>query len=548
MATLHSFGKGMMRMEVTRRKFLELAAASAAGLATIGVSGCAQGTADASSAAQAVVPDNTVDCDVVVVGVGVSGISACVAAAEAGAEVVGIDRAVGIVGTNAVSAVGIYGVGDPSTIGQHFSYLTSATYYQFNNRFVRKYLDIIETQVTRYVNKGMSLRTVARDASATGTGAPSVQHMYTVDGSERAGEFEAMLASYKNLTLCWQTEVTEILTEDGKITGAYAKDKNGSITQYNAKGGVIICTGGFAANVDMMKSYMGGAWALVTGSSFTDGSGIKMAQAVGGQMGKNFAINATEGGALNAKASCGTNVMEPEYNAMLRSILTGDVLINKRGERFVDEAIMCKKTMMFCSEPVTREGGLYYGIMSQAEMDMLKKMTLADFCLQRYGFKITNAMILMFLASDSMPNFDTDAQTAIDEGWCWKGKTFEELEQKSGVPNIAATMKEYNQMCANGQDTLLFKDPKFLVPYNEADGPFYLVENQLGLCCTQGGIRTDGDCRALDSGFDVIEGLYVAGMDADNESVPYIVGATCHGFSIGSGCIAAEDAAERAGK
>lgn len=538
----------MMRMEVTRRRFLELAAASAAGLATIGVSGCAQGGADAGTASQRVVPDNVVDCDVVVVGVGVAGISACVAAAETGASVVGIDRSVGVVGTNAISAVGIYGVGDPSTIGQHFNYLTSATYYQFNNRFVRKYLDTIETQVNRYISKGMSLRTVVRDASATGTGAQSVQHMYTVSGSDRAAEFDSMLGSYRNLTLHWQTEVTELLTSDGKVTGVYAKDKNESVTQYNAKGGVVICTGGFAANVDMMKSYMGGAWALVTGNSFTDGSGVKMAQAVGGQMGKNFAINATEGGALNSKASCGTNVMDADYNAMFRTILTGDVLINKRGERFVDEAIMCKKTMMFCSEPITREGGLYYGIMSQAEMDMLKTTTLADFCLKRYGFKINNAMILMFLASDTFPNIEKDAQTGIDEGWCWKGKTFEELEQKSGVPNIAATMKDYNKMCAAGQDTLLFKDPKFLLPYNEADGPFYLVENQLGLCCTQGGIRTDGDCRALDSGFNVIEGLYVAGMDADNESVPYIVGATCHGFSIGSGCIAADDAATRAGK
>ncbi len=31
-----------------------------------------------------------------------------------------------------------------------------------------------------------------------------------------------------------------------------------------------------------------------------------------------------------------------------------------------------QRTMMFCSEPVTREGGIYYGIMTQAEMDMLK--------------------------------------------------------------------------------------------------------------------------------------------------------------------------------
>jgi len=479
----------------------------------------------------AVTPDKTEDCDVVVVGVGIAGISACVEAAEAGVKVVGIDRAMGIGGTNAVSVVGIYGMGDPSELPANFSFLTSSSNYQFNNRFVRRYLDVINAQVDRYVKKGVSIKTISVP-SATG-GFHAVQHMFFSRSTARAAEFEAMLAKYGNLTLCWRTAVIKLLIADGKITGVYAK------------GGVIVCTGGFGANPDMIKQYMGGAAALATGSSFNDGVGIHLAQAAGAQMGKNFAINATEGGALNPKASGPRNVMLPNYNAMFRSILMGDVIINKRGERFVDEAIMCKKTMMFCSEPVTREGGRYFSIMSQAEMNMLKTMTLAEFCQKQYSFTITHAMIKRFLASSPMPNFDKDAERAVKEGWCWKGDTFEELEQQSGIPNIAATMTEYNEMCEKGVDTLLYKDPKFLKPYKKEDGPFYLVENYLGNCCTQGGIKTDGDCRALDSEHNIMEGFYMAGMDADLESVSYIVGATCHGFSIGSGYIAAEAAVKR---
>lgn len=551
----------MRLKDCSRRDFLKGAAGTAVGIATLGVLG-ACGTSTGSTPAPATpttgpvaeptatvpqdsvfTPDDVVDCDVVVVGVGVAGISACVEAAEMGVSVVGIDRAMSVAGTNAVSVVGIYGLGDPAELGNHFNYLTSSTHYQFNNRFVRNYLDIIDGQIERYKEKGMSIKTNSVPSSAGDF--HSVQHMFSSRSTDRAAEFEAMLGGYSNLTLCWQTEVTDVLSEDGKVTGVYAKGSDGKVTQYNAKGGVIICTGGFGANLDMIAEYMGGAVALRTGSTFNDGAGIKLARSVGAQIGKNFAINATEGGALNAKASGAPNVMSAEYNAMFRSILMGDVLINKRGERFVDEAIMCKRTMMFCSEPVTREGGLYYGIMTQAEMDMLKTMTLADFCLDRYDFTITHAMILRFLASAPFPNFDQDAEKAIEEGWCWKGNTFKELEDTSGIPNIAKTMTEYNEMCENGVDTLLFKDPKFLKPYREEDGPFYLVENYLGNCCTQGGIKTDGSCRALNRDHEIIEGLYVAGMDADLESVPYIIGATCHGFSIGSGYIAAEAAASR---
>lgn len=542
----------MISKDVTRRDFLKGAAVSALGVATMGVLG-ACGTAAPNPATPAaktdtkvtVTPDKTEDCDVVVVGVGVAGISACVEAAEAGVKVVGIDRAMGVGATNAVSVVGIYGMGEASELPANFNYLTSSTHYQFNNRFVRRYLDVINDQVARYVKNGMAIKTVKIPSKETGFTA--VQHMFSSRADDRAKEFDTMLAKYSsNLTLCWKTEVTQLLAADGKVTGVYAKDADGKITQYNAKGGVIICTGGFGANQDMIKQYMGGAEALATGSSFNDGAGLRLATATGAQMGKNFAINATEGGALNPKSAGAHNVMLPTYNSMFRSILMGDVILNKRGERFVDEAIMCKKTMMFCSEPVTREGGRYFSIMTQAEMNMLKTMTLADFCVKQYGFTITHAMIKRFLASAPLPNFDKDAETAIKEGWCWKGNTFEELEQQSGIPNIAATMKEYNEMCEKGVDTLLYKDPKFLKPYKKEDGPFYLIENYLGNCCTQGGIKTDGDCNALNSDHDVIEGLYVAGMDADLESVPYIVGATCHGFSMGSGYIAAEAAAKRA--
>ena len=536
----------MANKNISRRDFLKGAAAGAAGIAAIGLLGTGLPEACAEEAPEKISPDAVEDCDVVVVGVGCAGISACVEAAELGVKVVGIDRAMGVAGTNACMVVGIYGVKDPSEIPASFRFMTSKTSYQFNNRFVRRYLDIIELQMEKYKEKGMSIRDVAKpseDGNYT-----SYQHMYEKRTGERAAEFETMLGSYDNLKLCWQTEVTQLLTEDSKVTGVYAKGPDGLITQYNAKGGVIVCTGGFAANMDMVKQFMGGAVSIPTGSSFNDGAGIRLVQSVGGQIGKNFAINAVEGGALQPKATCIKDIMHPNYNSMLRSIVMGDVIVNKRGERFVDEAVMCQKTMMFCSEPVTREGGIYYSIMPHSEMEMLKEMNLEEFCQKRYGFTISHAMIKKFLAANPMPNMEADAEAAISEGWCWKGNTFEELEEASGIPNIAQTMKEYNEMCEKGEDTLLYKDPAFLLPYREEDGPFYLIENYLGSCATQGGMKTDDYCRALNSDHNVIEGLFVAGLDADIESTPYMVGATCHGFSVGSGYIAAEAAAERAKK
>ena len=531
-------------MDMSRRTFLGTAAASTTAIAAMGALNLESQPALAEEAPLSF--DAEEECDVAVVGVGCAGISACVEAAEMGVKVVGFDRATSVAATNACMVVGIYGVGDPEAIGPNFTYMSGKSNYQFNNRILRRYLEIIDGQCQRYMDKGVEMRRVESDPSKTESGLSNLQYMFAARGLDRGDQFSAMLATYDNLTLCWETQVTKILMEDGKAVGLLATGPDGVVTKYNVKGGIIVCTGGFGANEEVARARMGGAYALITGSIYNDGSGIAMMQEAGAQLGKNFAFNATEGGALNPKASCGNTVMSPMYNGMLRATLMGDVLLNKRGERFVDEAIMCKKTMMFCSEPVTREGCHFYAIMPQTEMDMLKTMTLAEFCEERYGFTITHGMIKKFLAANPIEHFDEDAQTAIDEGWCWKGNTFKELEEASGIPNIEATMEEYNAMCEAGEDGLFFKDPAFLKPYTPDDAPFYLIECYMGQCCTQGGISTDGNCRALTPDRDVIEGLYAAGMDADLESVPYIIGATCHGFSIGSGYIAAEDAAKRA--
>lgn len=530
-------------MELSRRSFIGAASLAIAGLA-LSTAGCKESEEPTPSTQESWTSEE--DYDVVVVGVGCAGISACIRAAESGVKVLGIDAVEGVNGTNAISVVGIYGLGDPQYKSNHFKYLCEQSNYMFNSSFVNRYLDIIDEQVALYASKGVEIKTVSTPAERHGSGSPAVQYMYVARSAERGDQLQAMLDSYDNLTVKWRTSATSILMEDGKAVGVIAQDRDGTATRYNAKGGVIVCTGGFAANEEMCRQYMGGAWALPTGNPRNDGSGLKMLQAVGAQMGKNYAYNATEGGSLNPKAKCGRNVMLNTYNGLLRGTLMGDIVLNKHGQRFLDEAVLTKHTMMFCSEPVTREGCIFYTITSQKEIDMMKEMTLSDFCLERYGFTITNGMIKKFLAAQPVDHFDEDCEAAISEGWAWKGDTFEELEQVSGIPHIAETMKNYNKMCREGVDTEFFKDPSFLLPYENEDGPFYLVENYMGQCCTQGGVMTDANCNVLNSNYDLIEGLYAAGMDASLESVPYLVGATCHGFAVGSGCIAALEAVKRA--
>ncbi len=540
---------------LNRRQFVTGAAAAGALAAVAGSAQVAHAdevaTANTDAADEELVPEETLEADVVVVGCGVAGISAATAAAEEGASVIVFDPATGVIGTNAVNTVGIYGVGDPDKVYDHFDELTADSNYMLPNSFLMNYLHTIDSVMNRYMEHGMTIIPNPSDLPTEENpgyfGAGSIigtfSYILPVSGMDRADEYEAMLASYSNIDQRWEHEVKQlVIDESGKVTGVIAVDADGKVVQANAKGGVVVCCGGFIHNQEMVEQYMGGATVYSFAHKHCDGAGIKLAQSAGAQMGKNFALNLSEGGGLNHKSS--------EFNSSLfgtrgvsRSPLIGDVILNRRGERFVNEAVMVQKTAMFCSEAFTREGGTFYTVMTQAEIDELASKSIIQYCQDRYGYTMQHPIMAMFFA-DPLTTIADDAQAAIDEDWAWKGDTFEELEHASGMTGLAQTMDRYNGYCEAGLDEEMHKDAAYLLPYGEEDGPFYLVEHDLSAWTTQGGIIIDRNCRALNHERAVIEGLYVAGTDADDNMTPYKFGGTCQGFSVGSGAIAGKHAAE----
>lgn len=545
----------MGQVSMDRRSFMKgslmLGAASVVGASLMGCSTsneveplASSGTNEETEAIGEVslpTPDETIDCDVVVVGMGVSGTAACTTAAQAGAKVVGIDRAIGVAATNIVNTVAIRAnsaAGTGKEVGEavrdDFREMAKTTWYELNGPFVSRYLRDIEELVDLWVERGVGMTYVAETPG----------YYFDVREGERGEQISAMLDSFDNLTQMWRTEVTHLVEEAGVVKGVLAVDKDGKVYQINAAGGVIVGTGGFVHNEEMVAQYMGGLKVQSYANQFNDGAGIKLAQSVGAQMGKNFCMNCAEGGGVNSKSH--------EFNTYLfgtsglsRSPIIGDVLLNQRGKRFCDEGVMVDKTAMFCGESLTREGGPYYSVMSQATIDALSGKTILQYVKERYNFDIWHQMVIMFFGQAPLDTIQQDADTAIEEGWCWKADTFEELEQVSGVENLADTMNEYNAMCEAGVDTRLYKAENFLVPYAPEDGPFYLIEHEMPCWATQGGIKTDEDLRALDGDMKVIEGLYVVGMDADLQSSPYMLGATAQGFSAGSGQLAARHAVSR---
>lgn len=145
---------------ISRRSFLGLGALGAAGLAALGLAGCAPqannaaqaGSADvaaeAPTAEELPAADTEESCDVVVVGLGTSGLVAASAAAKEGAKVIGLDRSASMGATNAAMVSGVWAVeSSPElqydnhlTTKDMFDFIWTSTHYQTNAPLLRNVL------------------------------------------------------------------------------------------------------------------------------------------------------------------------------------------------------------------------------------------------------------------------------------------------------------------------------------------------------------------------------------------------------------------------
>jgi fumarate reductase flavoprotein subunit len=121
----------------------------------------------------------------------------------------------------------------------------------------------------------------------------------------------------------------------------------------------------------------------------------------------------------------------------------------------------------------------------------------------------------------------------------------QEAQNVAGCENLAETVRTYDSYVAAGEDPVFHKQAELMQPIGEED-PFYLFEYNPSAFNTFGGCRTDHKTRALKPNFEVIPGLYIAGVENGSlySSPYYDVGGTCNGLSLASGRLAGMEMAE----
>lgn len=478
---------------VTRRAFVGgMGALLAAGAAV--ASGCApQGGENAQKLSETgdeqralPTPDETVECDIAVVGAGCSGLAACVQAAEAGASVICIE-AKNVAGGAAGGVEGLFAVNSQIQKDQNISVSmgemirTELEQNQYRNSglVLRDLVKASGEDIDWLVTKGVRFGKVDNYVGyhpifhwfETGTGAES----YIVPMNETAIQ--------EGVEFMLETHADELIRDEaGVVTGLFATKGDGTVVQVNAKA-VVLATGGYAERLDLLAEFGYTEENCIPTTMGCDGSGHDMAIAVGG------ASNTSNMGMLG-----GTTVpdlpafFEGGYFCSVMNSLSNIpwvLWVNEKGERFVNEDLSLANHMI-TANPI-RMCRRAYILMDEA---MMNDYVNGD----EQGLK--------------------ELEDGQAKGIIVKASSWDELAQaiEAESPTLRETVEEYNRCCEAQDDSDFGKAPEFLRAL-ASEGTVYAVEVKSSLGKTMGSLKTDRNFNVVDDEANPIEGLYAVGVE-----------------------------------
>ena len=258
------------------------------------------------------------------------------------------------------------------------------------------------------------------------------------------------------------TTANEILTDaNGAAVGVKATGSTGETVTVNAKA-VVLTTGGFGANLDMVVKYKPELKGfMTTNAAGIQGQGIEMAEAIGA-----------------ATVDMDQIQIHPTVEANTAALITeglrgdGAVLINAEGKRFIDE--VGTRDVVSAAE-IAQTGSYSWLVVDQAMVD--------------------NSSVI---------------QGYIKKGYTVTGATYEELAKAMGVDEaaLAETMNNWNGYVEAKNDPD-FGRTSFANPLNTA--PYYAIKVTAGVHHTMGGLKINPNTEVLNENGEVIPGLFAAG-------------------------------------
>lgn len=488
--------------------------------------------------------------DVVVVGAGASGVSAAVSAADKGAKVILIEKTAVIGGASNLSWAGKF-VDSSVAIknGLKVDQEKMISDWVANNHW-----RVDAAAIRQYVTKsGETYDWLAKKGYTTKFLNFFGEQMHMLPAYDtREGLLRKMLADSVEKNggqVITETTAKSLMTDkSGAVTGVIAQKTDGTTLEITAKN-VIMATGGYAANKEMVKENFGFE-GVNGGLGQNIGEGLKMSWAVGAKVPDNFGGQMLHQTLARATAKLKTQYddFEASYPLML-SYLPTLMNVGISGARFRDET--ATMTAVAAANTSAFQGPYHLVIVSKSQIDALMAQGMNGVKAPRLpGMppEFYASFKDKFTLDNPWKDADKVFESMVKNGDGFKGNTIEELAKNAGLDAevFAETFKNYEEACKTGKDTEFGKAAQYLLPYGE--GPYYAIIAEINNLGSVGGLLVNTKFQVLNDKRVPIKGLYAVGLESEGVlfNDTYVGNGVGIGYAFTSGRLGGEYAADNA--
>jgi fumarate reductase flavoprotein subunit len=474
-----------------------------------------------------------IQSDIVVIGAGVAGLSAALTALENGAKNIIVLEARNAPGGNSMFAEGFFAIEKNLTKPEDIRNLKyrllqksmSYTHHRIDLRLVGCLIDESIGSLRWLEEKGFEFEW---HNIFHGDETPLYASERKAKRKTGAAIIKALVkeCQEKGLQILCRVRARKLLSdENGRVIGVLAESSDKELKI--ASNSVIIASGGFGGNKELLKQYIQSYTEAITLCGVPNqGDGLRMAADVGADTQDEIVLE-MEGPAF-------------PWTRQLSGAVTSHhntVWVNKKGERFAEELF----NPFECANSVNRQPGK----ISFTLMDEDIKNSLIREEIDNVGELASSHEATLDSKLDKMLRFHAEkGRIKIAGSW-------EEIARWAGIPvkTLKATVKEYNSFCDKKHDDQFNKDPAYLLPLRSP--PYYAIQCNPTLLVTHGGIKINLKMEVLDKDKKPIRGLYAAGIDTggtDSDTYNYNLPGHSFGFALSTGRLAGKSAVKHSVK
>ena len=292
----------------------------------------------------------------------------------------------------------------------------------------------------------------------------------------------ANYAESQGVEIFYNTPARQLVKEGNRVIGVIAQNLAGEYIQFNGKNGVVVATGDYQNDREMLEYYLPDLRYLEPKQSGRTGDGHKMVVWAGGAIEKT-----------------GHTKMMHDFDAGPASMCDMPFMrVKMDGTRFCNETV--EMSLMNCYLQSPEDAGNYCDIYDSAYMTK--------------GAAFPGKLVDPESLRHYMPEEDVSPREGVFEGFIatYKANTLDELAAKLGITNpeqLKATVQRWNAFCVAGSDPDFGLDPAYLKTIDRA--PYYGCHRHVRFSEICSGVKVNDELQCLTPEGKVIDGLYAIG-------------------------------------